>query len=70
MEELIKLVSQKVGVSEDMAKTAVNTVLGFLKDKLPSGVGSQVDSLLSGNSNSGNILESAAKGLGDIFSKS
>ena len=35
MDELIKLVSQKTGLSAEMAKTAVETVVGFLKDKLP-----------------------------------
>ena len=35
MDELVKLVSQKTGLSEQMAKTAVETVIGFLKDKLP-----------------------------------
>ena len=35
MDELIKQVVQKAGVSEDQAKQAVETVLDFLKDKLP-----------------------------------
>lgn len=34
MEELIKLVSSKVGISEDQARSAVETVVSFLKAKL------------------------------------
>ena len=42
MEELIKMVSQKVGISESQAKSAVDTIVSFLKDKMPGGLGSQV----------------------------
>ncbi len=48
MEQLIKLVSEKTGISSDQAKGAVDTVLGFLKDKIP-GIGGQLDGLMSGN---------------------
>ncbi len=49
MDELIKLVQQKVGISEDQARMAVTTVLGFVKEKLPEPIASQVDGLLAGN---------------------
>jgi uncharacterized protein (DUF2267 family) len=48
MDELIKQVAQKVGISEDQAQQAVEMVLGFLKDKLPAPVASQVESVLKG----------------------
>jgi uncharacterized protein (DUF2267 family) len=48
MDELIKQVVQKAGVSEDQAKQAVETVLGFLKDKLPAPIASQIEGVLSG----------------------
>lgn len=48
MEQLIKMVSEKTGISADQAKGAVDTVLGFLKDKIP-GIGGQLDGLLSGD---------------------
>ena len=48
MEELIKMVSQKTGLSDDLAKLAVDTVVGFLKDKLPAPVAGQIDGLLGG----------------------
>jgi hypothetical protein len=46
MDELVKLVSQKSGISEDAAKKAVDTVLGFLKKKLPAPVSGQIDAAL------------------------
>jgi hypothetical protein len=67
MDELIKLVAQKTGLSPDMAKTAVDTVVGFLKTKLPGPVAAQIDSVLSGVSVKG--VENLAKGLGGILGK-
>jgi uncharacterized protein (DUF2267 family) len=48
MDELIKLVTQKAGISEAQAQQAVETVMGFLKDKLPEPIASQVEGMLSG----------------------
>ncbi len=47
MNELTNLVLQKTGLSEEMAKTAVETVIGFLKEKLPSPIAGQIENLLS-----------------------
>ena len=48
MEQLIKMVSEKTGISEVQAKTAVETVVSFLKDKMPGGLGTQVESFIKG----------------------
>ncbi len=48
MDELIKQVTQKVGISEEQAKQAVETVIKFLQDKLPSPLAEQVEGVLSG----------------------
>ena len=56
MEELIKMVTQKVGISESQAKSAIETVVSFLKDKMPGGIGSQVESFVKGGS-VGNIMD-------------
>ena len=48
MEELIKLVSQKTGISEEQAKQAVAQVVDFLKQKLPAPIAAQIDSVLKG----------------------
>lgn len=63
MDELIKQVVSKTGISEDQARTAVTTVLGFVKDKLPAPIASQIDSAITGEG--GGVGGS----LGDLASK-
>ncbi len=58
MDELIKLVSEKTGLSREISKTAVETVINFLKKKLPDPIASQIDNVLSG--------AGAVEGLGDL----
>ncbi len=48
MDELIKQVSQKTGLSEDMARQATTTVIGYLKTKLPAPIAGQIDNVLGG----------------------
>jgi hypothetical protein len=67
MNELVKLVQQKAGVSEDVARTAVTTVLDFLNSRLPPQISGQLDSLISGNPAQG--LGDVAQGLGGMFDK-
>jgi len=65
MEELIKLVTKKTGISEEQAKQAIETVLGFLKQKLPTPLSGQIDALLSGKG----LPTDLTKGLGGLFGK-
>ena len=68
MEELIKMVTSKVGISESQAKGAVDTVVSFLKDKMPGGIGSQVESFISGNTGSvGKVVDSIKDKVGDFL---
>jgi uncharacterized protein (DUF2267 family) len=48
MDEVIKQVTQQANISPDQAKLAVNSVLDFLKDKLPAPVVDQIKAALSG----------------------
>ncbi len=48
MDELVQLVSQKTGLSEEMSKVAIETVLNYLKGKLPVPIASQLDDVLAG----------------------
>ncbi|HET6669892.1 MAG TPA: hypothetical protein VFH15_06630 [Pyrinomonadaceae bacterium] len=63
MDELIKQVVSKTGISEDQARTAVTTVLGFVKDKLPAPIASQIDTAITGEG--GGVSGT----LGDLASK-
>jgi len=68
MDELVKMVSKKAGISESQAKTAVETVMGYLKDKLPAPLDDQVEKTLEGGSSSsslGGVTESLSGLFGD-----
>ena len=61
MEELIKRVSERAGISEEQARTAVETVAEFLKERVPAPYSSYIDSFMSGGGGGkggglGNIL--------------
>ncbi|MHB1296148.1 MAG: DUF2267 domain-containing protein [Anaerolineae bacterium] len=46
MDELIRMVSEKAGIGQDAARSAVDTVLGFLKEKLPAPIAGQIDAAI------------------------
>jgi len=51
MDQLVELVVKKTGISEAQARKAVDTVLDFLKDRLPAPIGQNLDTLLEGADN-------------------
>ena len=61
MDELVKLVSQKTGLSEEKSRQAVEIVLAYLKEKLPEPIGGQLESILEGQAGAGG-LENLTKG--------
>lgn len=68
MENLIKQVSEKAGISEAQAKTAVDTVVLFLKDKIPAGVRPMVDSFIKNElGDAGEISDEMKEKIGGIF---
>ena len=66
MDELVNQVVQKTGISQDQANQAVQTVIGFLKDKLPGPIASQLDGIMSGQANPGDIAGQAGQALGGL----
>ncbi len=46
MNEIVHLVAQKTGLSEDKARQAAEVVLGYLKDKLPGPVAGQLNQFI------------------------
>jgi uncharacterized protein (DUF2267 family) len=66
MDELINQVAQRTGLAPDKARVAVETVLGFMKTRLPAPIASQLDSALAGGGGSGGLGD-IAKGLGNRF---
>ena len=67
MDELVKLVAEKTGLSEEMSKLAVETVLNYLKGKLPAPIAGQIDNVLAGGAAGG--LGDLTEGLGGLFGK-
>jgi len=74
MDQLAKMLSKKVGITEDQAEQAIEFVLEFVKEKVPAQFAPLIDHLLddedeSGDSNSGLDLGDAANLLGGLFGK-
>ena len=69
MDDLIKLVSKNAKIPEAQAKQAVDTVLGFLKDKLPAPIAGQIENLLGGKgkSDGGDKGQDLLGGLGGLL---
>ena len=67
MDELIKQVTKKAGISEDQAKKAVDAVLSFLNTKLPKPVAAQIEAALKGDVGG---LKGAASKVGGLIKKS
>ena len=63
MNELVKLVAKKTGMSESIAQIAVTTVISSLKTKLPANVGGILDTFIAP---SGNTSAKSNNPLGDI----
>jgi uncharacterized protein (DUF2267 family) len=77
VDELIKQVSERSGISESQARSAVETVVGFLKERLPSPIAGQVDNALNSSAGAVGTGIDAVKdragdmmgGLGGMFGK-
>ena len=61
MDDLIKLVSEKAGISRDQASKAVDTVTSFLKEKLPPDTFDQLGKAVGGL---GDMADDVAKTAG------
>lgn len=53
MDELVKLIQEKTGIPEEQARTAAETALNFIKERLPEPIASQVDGFLAGGGGAG-----------------
>ncbi len=67
MDELVKLVAEKTGLPPATARTAVDTVVGFLKQRLPEPLAGQVDAVIEGADLS--QADDLLKGLGGLLGK-
>ncbi len=65
MNELVNLIVKKTGIPEATAQIIVKLVVDYLKKKLPAGMGTQIDALLS---NDGNV-KAAEDMIGGLLGK-
>jgi hypothetical protein len=65
MDELVKALSEKTGLPEDKARLAADTVVNFIKSKLPQSIAGQVDGALTGQGSGSSITDR----LGGILGK-
>jgi hypothetical protein len=69
MDSIIKMIAEKAGISEAQAQTALTTLMGFLKDKMPGGLGAQVEGFLEsgGAAAGGDMLGGLKDKIGGIL---
>jgi hypothetical protein len=65
MNELITLIVKKTGIPAATAQTVVKIVIDFIKKKLPTPIGAQIDGLLSNTAS----VKTAENVLGNLASK-
>jgi hypothetical protein len=69
MNELINLIVQKTGISQENAQKAAQTAIDFVKSKLPAPIAGQVDAVLAGDMSgmagqAGDMLKGKLGGFG------
>jgi hypothetical protein len=70
MNEIIQRLMDKTGLPEDKASAAVDTVVSFLKEKLPSPIAAQLDSLMAGGASGvTDKLGGITQSIGGMFGK-
>ncbi len=69
MDELVKAVSQRTGLSEDQSLQAAQAVLDYLATKLPAPIAEQVKSVASGNMPNMGNMDEMGKTVGGMFGK-
>ncbi|MDJ0499226.1 MAG: hypothetical protein QNJ89_15460 [Acidimicrobiia bacterium] len=74
MDDLIKMIQEKTGLPVDKAQDVIETVVGFIADKLPGPIGDQVKGFLGeeggggsgGGDEGGGLMDQAKDALGGL----
>ena len=72
MDDLIKQIQEKTGLPVDKAQDVIETVVGFIADKLPGPIGDQVKGFLGGDEgdaggdDEGGLMDKAKDALGGL----
>jgi hypothetical protein len=68
MDELIAQLTQRTGMSPEMARQAIETVFGFIKDKLPAPIAAQIESMIQHGTTAGGAAAHEGGAFGEIAS--
>jgi hypothetical protein len=66
MDELLQMIENKFGLDADKAKGVVDTVVNFIADKLPQGMGDQLKGFVEGGFD---LPEGAEGTIGGLLDK-
>jgi hypothetical protein len=66
MEELIRQITERTGISEEQAQQAVSMVVGFAKDKLPEPIASQLEGFLGASGGDASGILGQVQQLGNL----
>lgn len=66
MEKLVGIVAEKAGITESQARIAVNTVVSFLKDRLPPAIAGKLEAYLNDDASGAGGLTGK---IGGMFNK-
>lgn len=71
MNELVELLTEKTGLPDDKARMAAETVIGFLKQRLPASMGDQLNTFLTSPAGEGlaEKVKGMAHSVGEVFTK-
>lgn len=69
MNEIIQRLIERTGLPEAQAAAAADVVIGFLKERLPPAIGSQIDGLVGGDSGAMDKLGGIGASLGGMFGR-
>ena len=67
MDELLGVIRSKFGIPADQARGIVETVVNFIGDKLPAGMGDQLKGVLDGSTDLSSLA--AGEGGGSMMDK-
>jgi hypothetical protein len=67
LDELVNRVAERTGLSEEQARTAADTVIGFLKERLPAPLAGALDGAVQGGeTGAGGLTDQAGGMLGNL----
>lgn len=67
MDEIVKEITERTGLPADQAKAAAQTVVDFLKARLPAPIAAQIDGVIGGIPSG--AIDQAQEMLGGLFGK-